>query len=153
MIGIALNRSKFEAIANKRYIWKLDDIRDELLQKQVLQQYSLVYKTQRAFSWAVFGAICPRYVSIALGYDVLVMNNLCVTERNWYWVRLVAQTVTIAMYLFLIPTMDIIFIGACTTISTQFKMANYIVRNIDYVSSSASSSQKRFIRKYVDLHK
>lgn len=150
--GIVLNANDFKFVANQQNIWNIEDVCDVLLRKQISQHFSIAHKTQQVLWWMMLTTACSRYAHMAFGYNVLPLTNLCIIiEQNWwYWFLVATETVFIVVCIFVTPTLDILFVGACTVVSTQFKMANHAIRTMDHTSSS---SQRQFVKKYAKLQK
>lgn len=140
----------FKVIEDQGNIWSIDDVHDEELRKQVVKEYSFTYKIQRILWWTTAISIFSRYPLKVLGYNMVGITKICVEiEQEWlYWFFVSCQATLVIICMLVLPALDIIFFGACTTVSTQFKITNYIIQNIDHRNPSL---QRKFIWKYVKL--
>lgn len=147
-----LYKKELNSVANQQLIWDLADIVDnELLHNQIVYLYSFTYKSQRLVKWLYFIALVQRVVLMFLGQDVMPIMKPCTIEREWFWYYVSFQLILVCLSVVIITSIDLLFVGACSMIMAQFKIANNVIQVMDFDSPAFSDAQHKFVSKYCEL--
>lgn len=132
-------------------VWNLSDVSDESLRRELTQQYSVTNKTLHAMKWSFVFAAVSRIFPLLFGRKVLPLTNQCEMNSTLYWALECIEIGFIYQCIYMITSLDIIFVGGCSTVMAQFKIANHLLRNMDHTESTISHKQNIFIQRFLQL--